>query len=131
MNARWLRHAVLLSVVVFGIWNGVERGSRGALLLAGAGALAWLAWPEASRFLAWRRRRRVEAANTRLERSLRRAERDAAKAERARRRADRRPSSARRARRAMRMEARAQRALAAAARSRERATAINDEPSPH
>ena len=131
MNARWLRHAVPLPVVIFGIWYGVEHGSRGALLLAGAGALAWLAWPEASRFLAWRRRRRAEAAKTRLERSLIRAERDVAKAERARKRADRRPSSARRARRAARMEARAQRALAAAVRSRERAAAIGDEPPPH
>ena len=131
IDPRWLRHAVPLPAVIFGIWYGVEHGSRGALLLAGAGALAWLAWPEASRFLAWRRRRRAEAAKTRLERSLSRAEREVAKAERARKRADRRPSSARRARRAARMEARAQRALAAAVRSRERAAATGDEPSPH
>ena len=130
MNARWLRHAALLPAIVFSTWYGVEEGSRGAFLLAGGGALAWFIWPEASRFLAWRRRRRTEATRTRLERALRRAHRDVAKAERARQRADRRPSSARRARRAARMEARAERSLATAARSRERATAIGDDPSP-
>ena len=125
-----LRHAATLPLVVAGAWYGVEQGSRGAFILAGAGALAWLLWPEASRFLAWRRRRRAEAAKTRLERAVSRAERDVAKAERARQRADRRPTSARRARRAARMEARAQRALATAARSRERATASGDDRSP-
>ena len=129
MHARWLRHAVPLPAVVVGAWYGVEHASSGAFLLAGAGALAWLVWPEVSRFLAWRRRRRAEGARVRLERSMRRAERIVAKAERARQRADRRPSSARRARRAARMETRAQRALATAARSRDRATAIGDDPS--
>ena len=130
MTDRWLRHAAVLPAIVFSTWYGVEDGSRGAFLLAGGGALAWFIWPEASRFLAWRRRRRTEAARTRLERALRRAHRDVAKAERARQRADRHPSSARRARRAARMEARAERSLATAARSRERATAIGDDPSP-
>lgn len=130
MNARWLRHAALLPAVIFGAWYGVDQGSRGAFLLAGGGAVAWFIWPEASRFLAWRRRRRTETARSRLERALRRAYRDVAKAERARQRADRRPSSARHARRAARMEARAERALATAARSRDRATAIGDDPSP-
>ena len=125
-----LRHAATLPLVVAGAWYGVEHGSRGAFLLAGAGALAWLIWPEASRFLAWRRRRRAETEKTRLERAVSRAERDVAKAERARQRADRRPSSARRARRAARMEARAQRALATAARLRERAIAAGDAHSP-
>ena len=130
MHARWSRHAVSIPAIVFGAWYGVEHGSRGAFVVAGAGALAWLVWPEASRLLAWRRARRSEAAKTRLERSLRRAERDVAKAERARRRANRRPSSARRARRAARMEARAERALATAVRSRDRASANGDKPSP-
>ena len=130
MHARWFRHAVSIPAIVFGVWYGVGHGSRGAFVLAGAGALAWLAWPEASRFLAWQRGRRAEAARTRLERSLRRAARDVAKAERARQRADRRPSSARKARQAARMEARAERALATAARSRDRASAFGDKPPP-
>ena len=130
IHAKWLRHAVPLPAVVVGAWYVVEHGSRGAWLLAGAGVLAWLAWPEASRFLTWRHGRRAEVANTRLERSLRRAERDVAKAERARQRANRRPSSARCARRAARMEVRAERALATAARARDRASAFGDEPSP-
>ena len=121
MNARWLRHAVPLLAVVVSAWYGVEQGSRGGLLLAGAGALAWLVWPEASRFLAWRHRRRAEGARDRLERAVSRADRDVAKAERARERADRRPTSARRARRAERMETRALRAVARAERARERA----------
>ena len=94
MDAQWLRHAATLPAVVVGTWYGVEQGSRGAFIFAGAGALAWLAWPEASRFLAWRRRRRTEGARIRLERAVTRADRDVAKAERAKERADRRPSSA-------------------------------------
>ena len=125
-----LRHVTTLPAIVAGAWYGVEQGSRGAFLLAGVGALAWLVWPETSRFLAWRRRRRAEARKARIERSMSRAEREVAKAERARQRADRRPSSARRARRAARMEARAQRAVATAAQSRDRATAIGDNRSP-
>ena len=81
MRARWLRHAVSLPVVVFGAWYGVEHGSSGAFLLAGAGALAWFVWPEASRFLAWRRRRRAEVARARPERAMSQADRDVAKAE--------------------------------------------------
>ena len=121
MHARWLRHAVTLPAVVAGAWYGVEQGSRGAFLLAGAGVLAWFIWPEASRFLAWRRRRRSAAARARVERAMSRAEREVAKAERAKERADRRPSSARRARRAERLENRALRAVARAAREKERA----------
>ena len=127
MHARWLRHAVPLPAVVVGGWYGVEHGSSGAFLLAGAGALAWFVWPEASRFLAWRRRRRAEVARAQLERAMSRADREVAKAERARQRADRRPSSTRRARRAERMEKRALRAVATAARSRDRATAVGDD----
>lgn len=127
MRARWLRHAVSLPVVVFGAWYGVEHGSSGAFLLAGAGALAWLVWPEASRFLAWRRRRRAEVVRARLERAMSQADRDVAKAERARQRADRRPSSARRARRAERLENRALRAVARAARARDRAGVLGDD----
>ena len=126
MRARWLRHAVPLPAVVVGAWYGVEHGSSGAFLLAGAGALAWFVWPEASRFLAWRRQRRAEVARAQLERAMSRADREVAKAERARQRADRRPSSTRRARRAKRMEKRALRAVAAAARSRDRVTAVGD-----
>ncbi len=121
MRARWLRHAVPLPAVLVGAWYGVEHGSSGAFLLAGAGALAWFVWPEASRFLAWRRRRRAEVARAQLERAISRADREVAKAERARQRADRRPSSARRARRAERMENRALRAVARAARARDSA----------
>ena len=121
MHARWLRHAVSLPVVVVGGWYGVEHGSSGAFLLAGAGALAWFVWPEASRFLAWRRRRRAEVARARLERAISRADREVAKAERAKARADRRPSSTRRVWRAERMENRALRAVARATRARDSA----------
>ena len=121
MHARWLRHAATLPAVVAGAWYGVEQGSRGALVLAGAGALAWLIWPESSRLLAWRRRRRTEGARARAERAMSRADRDVAKAERARERANRLPSSARRARRAERLEKRALWAVAMAAREKERA----------
>ena len=76
------------------------QASRGALLLAGVGAFAWLVWPEATRFLIWRRQRRAEVARARLERAMSRADREVATAERARERADRRPSSPRRAWRA-------------------------------
>ena len=127
MNARWLRHAVPLPAVVVGAWYGVEHGSSGAFLLAGAGALSWLAWPEASRFLAWRRRRRIEGARARLERAMSQADREVAKAERARKQADRRPSSTRRARRADRMEQRALRAVARAARARDLAAGLDGE----
>ena len=127
MRARWLRHAVPLPVVVFGAWYGVEHGSSGAFLLAGAGALAWFVWPEASRFLAWRRRCRAEVVRARLERAMSQADRDVAKAERARKRADRRPSSPSRARRAERMEKRALRAVARAARARELAAGLDGE----
>ena len=119
MHARWLRHAVPLPAVVIGAWYGVAHGSGGAFLLAGTGALAWFVWPEGSRFLAWRRRRRAEVARARLERAISRADREVARAERARQRADRRPSSTRRARRAERMEKRALRAVARAARARD------------
>ena len=129
-HARWLRHAATFPVVVGGAWYGVEHGSSVAFLLAGAGALAWFVWPEASRFLAWRRRRRAEVARARPERAMSQADRDVAKAERARQRADRRPSSARRARRAERMEKRALRAVATAARSRDRVTDVGDDRSP-
>ena len=123
MHTRWLRHAVPVPVVVLGAWYGIAQGSMGALLLAGVGAVAWLVWPEASRFLAWRRRRHTEAARARLERVASRADRDVAKAERARKWADRHPSSPRRVRRAERMEQRALRAVARAARARERVDA--------
>ena len=130
MDARWLRHAATVPAVVVGAWYGVEQGSRGAFLLAGAGALAWLVWPEATKFLAWRRRRRTDGARARAARAMSRADRNVAKAERARERANRRPSSPRRARRADRMEARAERALATAARWRDRASAFGDKPPP-
>ena len=76
MRARWLRHAVSLPVVGFGAWYGVEHGSSGAFLLAGAGALAWLVWPEVSRFLARHPRRRTEVARVRAQRAVSRAERE-------------------------------------------------------
>lgn len=128
VNPRWLRHAVPIPAVVFGAWYGVEQGSRGGLILAGAGVLAWLVWPEVSKFLAWRRRRRSEGAIARLERAANQADRDVAKAERARKRADRRPSSLRRARRAERMEQRALRAVARAARARDLAAGHDGDP---
>ena len=65
---------------VAGAWYGVEQVSRGALLLAGVGAFAWLVWPEATRFLIWRRQRRAEVARARLERAMSRADREVATA---------------------------------------------------
>ena len=50
---QWFRHVATLPLVVAGAWYGVEQASRGALVLADAGALASFAWPEASRFLSW------------------------------------------------------------------------------
>ena len=127
-TGRWIRHAATLPLVVAGAWHGVEQGNRGAFLLAGAGALAWFVWPEASRFLVWRRRRRAEVARVRLERAMSRAAREVAKAERARERADRRPSSERRARQVEHMEKRARRAVARAARARDHGAAPPDDP---
>ena len=127
MRARWLRHAVPLPAVLVGAWYGVEHGSSGAFLVAGAGALTWLVWPEASRFLAWRRRRRAEVARAQLERAMSRADRHVAKAERARKWADRRPSNPRRVRRAERMDKRALSAVARAVRARERAVGLDGE----
>ena len=118
--SRWLRHALTIPLVVAGVWHGVEAGSRGAFLAAGAATLAWLVWPEAARFLAWRRRRRAEHTRRRYKRLLKHAERSLAKTERARRRADRRPGNERLARRAERLEARAARAVAQAKRARDR-----------
>ena len=117
--SRWLRHALTIPLVV-GVWHGVEAGSRGAFFAAGAAALTWLVWPEAARFLAWRRRRRAEHTRRRHKRLLKHAERSLAKTERARQRADRRPGNERLARRAERLEARAARAVARAERARDR-----------
>lgn len=116
----WLRHGLTLPAMVAGGWYGVEVGSRGAMLLAGAGAVAWLVWPEAAKLIAWRRRRRTERARRRYARAIEGAMRRAARAERARRRADRRPGSGRLARRAERLEKRAARAVARAERAKER-----------
>ena len=79
---RWLRHATTIPVIAAGIWQGVEAGSRGAFLAAGAAAIAWFAWPEAARLVAWRRRRRAESAKRRptSQRLIRRAERLATRA---------------------------------------------------
>ena len=118
----WLRHAVTLSAVVAGAWYGVETGSRGAMILAGAGAVAWLVWPEAARFLAWRRRRRTERARRRYARAIERATRQTTRAERARRRSDLRPGNERLARRAEHLEKRANRSVERAERARTPAT---------
>ena len=123
MHARWQRHAVPLPAVVVGGWYGVQHGSSGAFLLAGAGALAWLVWPEASRFLAWRGRRRAEVARARVEPAVTRAWRESARAERAKERADRSPSSATRSRRAKRMERRELRPVAGTGWAMDRALA--------
>ena len=87
-HARWLRHAATLPAVAAGACYGVEQGSRGALVLAGVAALAWFAWPEVSRFLAWRTRRRIEGVKLRSERAMTRADREVATGERAEERAD-------------------------------------------
>lgn len=116
----WLRHALTLPAMVAGGWYGVEAGSRGAMLLAGAGAVAWLVWPETAKLVAWRRRRRTERARRRYARAIERAMRRATRAERARRRADLHPGSGRLARRAERLEKRAARAVAKAERAKER-----------
>ena len=118
--SRWHRHALTIPLVVAGVWHGVEAGSRGAFLAAGAAAIAWLVWPEAARFLAWRHRRRAEHTRRRHERLLEHAERSLAKTKRARQRADRRPGNERLALRAERLEARAARAVAEAKRARDR-----------
>ena len=120
----WLRHTVTLPVVAAGVWYGVEAGSRGGLLAAGAAAIAWLVWPEARRLRSWRDRRRAERTRRRYVRRLERAERSLAKAERARTRADRRPTRTRLARRAEQLEAQATRAVAHADRARERHEAL-------
>ena len=117
----WLRHVATLPAVVAGAWYGVEAGSRGALLLAGTAAVAWLVWPETARFVVWRRARHAERARRRYARALKRASRRVAKAERAKRRADRHLASERFARRAERLEKRANRALVAAERAATRA----------
>ena len=116
----WLRHLATLPAVVAGAWYGVEAGSRGALLLAGAAAVAWFAWPETARFVAWRRARRAERARRRYARSIERAARRVTRAERAKQRAVRHPGSERLARRAERLEKRAKRALVAAERAETR-----------
>lgn len=121
----WLRHVATLPAVMAGAWYGVEAGSRGALLLAGAAAVAWFVWPETARFVAWRRARRAERARRRDTRAVERASRRVAKAERARQRADRYPGSERLARRAERLEKRAKRALVAAERAATRAAELD------
>ena len=130
-HARWLRHAATLPAVAAGACYGVEQGSRGALVLAGVAALAWFAWPEVSRFLAWRTRRRIEGVKLRSERAMTRADREVATGERAEERADPRPSSARRARRAERTEKRALRAGTRAARMRDRALDLGGDRTAH
>ena len=119
-HGKWLRHAVILPAVVAGAWHGVEAGSRGAILVAGAGAVAWLVWPEAARLVAFRRGRRAERARRRAARAIERAALELTKAEHAKRRAKRRPASERLARRAERLEKRAGRSVARAERAKER-----------
>ena len=80
-HTRWLRHAATLPDVAVGAWYGVENGSSGAFLVAGAGALAWFLWTEASWSVTWRRRRRTEDAGARIPRAVSRALRGGAKAE--------------------------------------------------
>ena len=71
------------------------RFSRGAMLVAGAGAVAWLVWPDTARLVAWRRGRRSERARRRYVRAIERATRTTSRAERARGRANRRPGNGR------------------------------------
>ena len=44
-GSSWIRHALTLPVVAAGGWQGVEAGSRGAFVAAGAAAIAWFVWP--------------------------------------------------------------------------------------
>lgn len=48
----------------------MEAGSRGAMLLAGAGAVAWLVWPETAKLA-----RRAERLEKRAAQAVTRAER--------------------------------------------------------
>ena len=121
----WTRHIATLPAFVGGAWYGVETGSRGALVVAGAAAVGWIVWPETARFIAWRRRRRGERARRRADRAIERAERQMARAERAKQRADQRPGSRRRTRRAERLVRRAERSLARAARAKERVQGLD------
>ena len=117
----WIRHAAAAAVVVTGAWHGMETGSRGAFVAAGAAALGWFVWPEAARLLAWRRERRTRKARQS-------AERWTARAERARIRADRRPGSRRRRERADRLAGKAQLAVDRATRAQERARKLDTKP---
>ena len=114
----WVRHIATLPAVVAGAWYGVETGSRGAFVVAGVAAIAWIVWPETARFIAWRRRRHAE-------RAIERAERQLARAERAKRRAERRPRHQRLARRANHLEKRAEQALARAVRGKEQVQGLD------